>query len=99
MDVSVRLNLVKGDTKLKAISSITIDNAIVIDGVKVVETLKKGEFIAFPSRQKSDGTYSDIAFPITSDARKAIQDAVFEAYDKAKEKAAEQSKEDVEPER
>lgn len=98
MDVKVRLGLTKGDTNLKAISSITIDNAIVIDGVKVVEG-KKGDFIAFPSRQKSDGTYSDVAFPITSDARKTIQDAVFEAYDKAKEKSAEQSKEDVEPER
>ena len=98
MDVSVRLGLTKGDSNVKAISTVTIDNAIAINGVRVVEG-KKGDFISFPSQKKADGTYSDVAFPITADARTAIQDAVLEAYDKAKEKAADKAKEDVEPER
>ena len=83
MDISVKLGLTKGDSNVKALATVTIDNQFAIHGLKVVEG-KKGDFIAYPSQKKADGSYADVAHP---------------AYDKAREKAAEVAKEDVEPER
>lgn len=98
MDISIKLGLTKGDSNVKALATVTIDNQFAIHGLKVVEG-KKGDFIAYPSQKKADGSYADVAHPVTAEARQAVNDAVIAAYDKAREKAAEVAKEDVEPER
>ena len=61
--------------------SICIDDAFVIDGVRVVNG-KNGLFASMPSRQKQDGTYVDIAYPITKTVREAVNKAVLDAYNK-----------------
>jgi stage V sporulation protein G len=40
-------------------------------------------FIAMPSKKVADGEYRDIAHPINSSTRDAIQNIILEAYDKA----------------
>ncbi len=76
-DVRVRKVLTEG--KMKAIVSVTFDDAFVIHDVKVVEG-QNGLFVAMPSRKTPDGEFRDIAHPITSSAREVIQSAVLEAY-------------------
>lgn len=98
MDISVTLGLTKGNSNVKALATVTIDNQFAIHGLKVVEG-KKGDFVAYPSQKKADGSYAEVVHPVTADAYKAVNDAVIAAYDKAREKAAEVAKEDVEPER
>ena len=51
MDISVKLGLTKGDSNVKALATVTIDNQFAIHGLKVVEG-KKGDFIAYPSQKK-----------------------------------------------
>ncbi len=65
---------------MKAIVSVTFDDAFVIHDVKVVEG-HKGLFVAMPSRKTPDGEFRDIAHPITSSAREVIQSAVLNAYE------------------
>ncbi|WP_066634412.1 septation regulator SpoVG [Desulfolucanica intricata] len=79
-DVRVRKILAEG--KMKAIVSVTLDDAFVIHDVKVVEG-QSGLFVAMPSRKTPDGEFRDIAHPINSSAREIIQDAVLQAYQDA----------------
>lgn len=76
-DVRIRKVLTEG--KMKAIVSITLDDAFVIHDVKVVEG-QNGLFVAMPSRKTPDGEFRDIAHPITTSAREIIQNAVLQAY-------------------
>lgn len=76
---------VRNDNKLKAFASITLDNMIVIRGLKIIEGAK-GLFVAMPSRRRPDGTFQDIAHPINNDARSWLEKKVIAAYEKEKEK-------------
>ena len=70
------------DSKLKAFASITIDDAVCITGIRIIEG-KTGVFMSMPQNKDNDDEYHDIAFPITKEAREEIQDAVLDAYDAA----------------
>ena len=76
-DVRVRKILAEG--KMKAIVSVTLNDAFVIHDVKVVEG-QTGLFVAMPSRKTPNGEFRDIAHPINSSAREIIQIAVLQAY-------------------
>ena len=78
----VRVRKVNLEGKMKAIVSVTIDDAFVIHDVKVVDG-QNGLFVAMPSRKTPDGEFRDIAHPITSSAREVIQSAVLQAYEEA----------------
>lgn len=76
----VRVRKVNQDGKMKAVCSVTFDNAFVVHDVKVVDG-QNGLFVAMPSRRTPAGEYRDIAHPISSDARQLIQSAVLKAYE------------------
>lgn len=78
----VRVRKVNLEGKMKAIVSITIDDAFVIHDVKVVDG-QNGLFVAMPSRKTPEGEFRDIAHPITTGAREIIQSAVLQAYSEA----------------
>lgn len=78
----VRVRKINLDGKMKAIVSVTLDDAFVIHDVKVVEG-QNGLFVAMPSRKTPEGEFRDIAHPITTSAREIIQLAVLEAYQNA----------------
>lgn len=79
-DVRVRKINVEG--KMKAVVSVTFDNAFVVHDVKVVEGTN-GLFVAMPSRKTPEGEFRDIAHPISTAAREVIQTAVLKAYQEA----------------
>ena len=78
----VRIRKINQDGKMKAIVSVTFDNAFVVHDVKVVEGTN-GLFVAMPSRKTPEGEFRDIAHPISSNAREIIQSAVLKAYEEA----------------
>jgi len=65
---------------MKAIVSITFDDAFAVHDIKVVEG-EKGLFVAMPSKRMPDGEYKDIAHPISSATREMIQTAVLKEYE------------------
>ncbi|RRD93798.1 septation protein SpoVG [Clostridiales bacterium COT073_COT-073] len=75
----VRIRKIDKDGKMKAIVSITFDNAFVVHDIKVIEG-KKGLFIAMPSRKSLDNEFKDIAHPINPEMRNLLQDLVLEKY-------------------
>ena len=70
----------KEDARLKGYASLTLDGVFVIRGLKIIEGKTGRLFVAMPSRKRSDGTYQDMAHPITPDCRKVLEEAVLEAY-------------------
>ncbi len=82
----VRLNLLNTDNAVKAIGSFSLDDAFAVRGVRVMEDKKGRNFVAFPSREKSDGSYEDIAFPLSKDLYASITGAIIEEYKNQVEK-------------
>lgn len=78
----IRIRKISAEGRMKAVVSVTFDEAFVIHDIKVVEG-EKGLFVAMPSKRMPDGEYKDIAHPISSEVRAVLQTAVLEAYDKA----------------
>ncbi|KKM09309.1 regulatory protein SpoVG [Clostridiales bacterium PH28_bin88] len=78
----VRIRKINLEGKMKAIVSVTFDDAFVVHDVKVVEG-QHGLFVAMPSRKTPEGEFRDIAHPISSSAREVIQSAVLKAYEDA----------------
>lgn len=75
----VRIRKILSEGKMKAIVSVTIDDAFVIHDVKVVDG-QNGLFVAMPSRKTPAGEFRDIAHPISQQARDIIQTKVLEKY-------------------
>lgn len=75
----VRVRKLMGEGKMKAIVSITFDDCFVVHDVKVIEG-QNGLFVAMPSRKMPDGTFRDIAHPISQEVRDSISDRVIEFY-------------------
>lgn len=78
----VRIRKINVDGKMKAIVSVTFDNAFVVHDIKVVEG-QNGLFVAMPSKKTPDGEFRDVAHPISSEAREIIQKAVLNAFEEA----------------
>lgn len=76
----IRVRKVAKEGKMKAVVSITLDDAFVVHDIKVIDG-EKGLFIAMPSRRAMDGEYRDIAHPINSDTRQELQNLILEKYE------------------
>jgi len=90
-DVRIR-KLSNTESKMKAIVSVTFDNAFVVHDIKVVEG-QRGLFVAMPSKKTPDGEFRDVAHPISMAARESIQNAVLAAYEVAIESEHDDKKE------
>ena len=83
----IRIKKVASEGKMKAVASVTFDNAFAVHDVKVIEGPEK-RFVAMPSRRTPDGEYRDIAHPINSDMRNMLESKVLAAYDAIEDEPA-----------
>lgn len=82
MNVKIRVKInEKNDSNIKAYVSLTFDECFTVIGLKVVDG-KNGLFVAYPSYRTSDGTYKDIAYPLNTDYREILSDAIINKYKK-----------------
>ena len=86
----IRIRKVDSEGKLKAYVTLTFDECFVVHNLKIISG-QAGTFVAMPSRKTKKGEYKDIAHPINSDFRNAIQGRILDEYNKM-----EQSEEDEE---
>ena len=69
------------DGRLKAVVSMTVDNAIAVHDIKIVQGDER-VFVAMPSRRDESGMFRDIIHPISPEARGEIEDRIINAYEK-----------------
>ena len=75
-----KVNKVNFSPNLKAYASIVFDQCFVVKQLRVLSG-KNGIYVAMPSRKKQDGTYEDVAFPITKELREEIINRVISEYE------------------
>lgn len=81
MKVTAKVYLPKKEMgNLKAFASLTIEDKIVITGLKLVDG-KNGMFINFP-QYKSGDEYKDIVFPLNKELRDKLTKLVIAEYNK-----------------
>ena len=76
----------KEDERLKAFATITFDDCFIVRDVKVIDGTE-GLFVAMPSKKRKDGQYKDVAHPLNSHMRQAIESAVLDEYNQELTKA------------
>jgi stage V sporulation protein G len=78
----IRVRKVENQNRLRAIASVTIDDAFVIHEIRIIEGTN-GVFVAMPSRKNKFGVFKDIAHPINTETRSEMEKAVLEEYYRA----------------
>lgn len=82
MNISdIRIRKVLQDGRLKAVVSMTVDNAIAVHDIKIVQGDER-VFVAMPSRRDESGMFRDIIHPISPEARGEIEHQIINAYEK-----------------
>jgi stage V sporulation protein G len=79
----VKIYKIEGKEKLRATATITLENAFMVHGLKVIEG-DSGLFVVMPAVKKN-GVFKDIAHPITAEMRNQIVTAVLEEFEKPEE--------------
>ena len=74
----VRIHL-RNEDRLKAFATVTFDGAFVVHNMKVVNG-NKGLIVCMPSRKIKDGSYKDIAHPITNEFRHTLEQVILKTY-------------------
>ncbi|MCL2633620.1 MAG: septation regulator SpoVG [Oscillospiraceae bacterium] len=77
-DIRIRKILQEG--RLRAVVSLTIDNAVAVHDIKLVQGDER-MFVAMPSRRDEAGMFRDIIHPINPEARGQIENMILQAYD------------------
>jgi stage V sporulation protein G len=75
----IRVHL-RSEDKLKAFVTVTFDSCFVVRNMKVIEG-NKGLILCMPSRKLPNGSYKDIAHPISMEFRKFLEDKIMAAYE------------------
>ncbi len=75
----IRIRKIYHDARLKALVSVTIDGDLAVHDIKIIQGPER-LFVAMPSRKDENGTFRDIAHPITSTARQALEGAILAQY-------------------
>lgn len=81
----IRLNLINKESAVKAIGSFSLDGAFAVRGVRIMEDKNGKNFVAFPSREKANGEYEDLAFPLNKEFYHELTEALVNDYQRIKE--------------
>lgn len=76
----IRIRQMASDARMKAVVSVTFDNAFVVHDIKIIEGDDR-LFIAMPSRKTPDNEFKDIAHPINPEMRQRLSDMILEKYE------------------
>ena len=85
----IRIKKVSTDGKMKAVVSVTFDDAFVVHDIKIIEGQDK-LFTAMPSRKTPEGEYKDIAHPINSEMRTQLEKVILAKYEEELQNAIEE---------
>lgn len=78
----IKVRKINAEGRMKAVVSVTFDDAFVVHDIKVIEGQEK-LFIAMPSRKTPDGEFKDIAHPINAEMRELLQAKILEKYEES----------------
>ncbi|WP_300452227.1 SpoVG family protein [Fusobacterium sp.] len=74
----IKIRIAKEDTKLKAFVDITLENLLIIYGIKLIKS-EKGFIVCMPSIKKGE-KYLDTVHPANAEFRKYLTDEIVTKY-------------------
>lgn len=77
---SIKVNKIENG-RCKGIAEVVVDDCFVIKNIRLIEG-DYGMFVAFPSREATNGQYVDICHPINQETRNMFNDQIIEEYKK-----------------
>ena len=77
---NIRIRKMLDDGRLRAVVSVTVDDMLAVNDVKVVQGDDR-LFVAMPSRRDEIGIFRDIVHPISAEAREYFEQSVISAYE------------------
>jgi stage V sporulation protein G len=81
MGISVRIRkLIDGHPRKKAVMTVTLGGMFAIHGVVLMERNDGAMYVGMPGKLDDNGVYRDIAHPVSSEARRLLEDAAIKAY-------------------
>ena len=86
----IRIRKINTEGRMKAVVSVTFDDAFVVHDIKVIEGQEGRLFTAMPSRKTPDGEYKDIAHPINSETISELNDKILQKYQEILEETPEE---------
>lgn len=81
INVNVYPNKKREESNLKAMVILEIDDILVINSVKVVDS-KKGLFVSMPQYKGNDGKYHDIVYCNQKEKRASLIALILDEYNK-----------------
>ena len=82
----IRVKKIPTEGKMKAVVSVTFDDAFVVHDIKIIEGQDK-LFTAMPSRKTPDNEFKDIAHTINSEMRDLLEKSILEKYNEVLDEA------------
>ena len=80
MNISdVRIRKTMNEPRLRAVVSLTLENAIAIHDIKIIQGDER-LFVAMPSRRDDAGNFRDIVHPISPEAREELEQEILSVY-------------------
>lgn len=76
----IRVKKIPSEGKMRAVVSVTFDDAFVVHDIKIIEGQEK-LFTAMPSRRTPENEFKDIAHPINSEMRETLEKAIIAKYE------------------
>ena len=70
----------ESDSSLRAYAHVTLEQAILIKGFRVLAAKNGGLFVGFPSKKGKDGKFYDMVEIKSADLQSNLRSAVLEAY-------------------
>ena len=74
----VKIRKILSDGRLRAVVSITLGDMIAVHDIKIVQGDER-LFVAMPSRKEENGIFRDIVHPISSSARRLLEESIIES--------------------
>ncbi|MFV0497737.1 MAG: septation regulator SpoVG [Candidatus Fimivivens sp.] len=75
----IRIRRIYEESRLRALVSLTLGDDFAIHDIKVIDGPER-LFVAMPSRRDEQGNFRDICHPITSEARRELEDKILKEY-------------------
>ena len=75
-----RLYRLNGDSNLKAFADITVENQVLIKGVKVVKDRDGNTSVVMPKQKGKNGRWYETVSLLSDETKQELQEVVLEAY-------------------
>lgn len=83
MEVKAKIFSVNMAGNPRANLSLSLNDAFVINGAKLMESGDGELFVAMPAYRQANGKYQDVCYPLTTELREEINRAGINAYSQA----------------